>query len=35
MYADSADKPELAREAIDTVIWCLAQNSDIYKQWVN
>lgn len=33
ILAAGEDKPELAREAIDTVIWCLAQNSDIYKQW--
>lgn len=34
MCTNFAGKPELAKEATDITVWCLAQNSDIYKQWV-
>lgn len=33
ILAAGEGKPELAKEATDIVVWCLAQNSDIYKQW--
>ncbi|KAL2904676.1 hypothetical protein RDABS01_003386 [Bienertia sinuspersici] len=33
ILAAGEGKPELAKEATDIAVWCLAQNSDIYKQW--
>lgn len=31
----SVGVPDLSKEASDVFIWCLAQNSDAYKQWVS
>ncbi|CAO2828513.1 unnamed protein product [Amaranthus hypochondriacus] len=33
IIAAGEGKPELAKEATDLISWCLAQNSDIFKQW--
>ncbi|XP_021733119.1 uncharacterized protein LOC110699935 [Chenopodium quinoa] len=33
ILAAGEGKPELAKEATDILVWSLAHNSDIYKQW--